>query len=208
MIKRVWTYVSNNALLSGLVLLGLGAWWKWSYVKVLLTALWTLLAGFGDWLMGTTEVSRVVLLADLLVLAALVSLAALQWYRSWASSAREAAPPGPPAAAPEEAPTAELKVTDGFTPSDLQLTASHVLLEYYPRKLQLPDLAAGMQQVTGMRVRVAPQAEIAQHMEAMVRWGAASIDHPGSEQAYYGLTQDGRDFMLDELSRRRITLNR
>jgi hypothetical protein len=79
--------------------------------------------------------------------------------------------------------------------------AAHVLIDFYPRKLLLPDLAAAMQRVAGfgspgMRA-VAPQGEIARQMEAMEQQGVATIDNPNTVGARYGLTRHGRDFMLE-----------
>jgi hypothetical protein len=199
MIRRTWTYVSNNALLAtiigGVVLLWLGAW-HWSDVKAFVTDL-------GAWLMGTTAVYRVVMLADFLGLAAVLAWVALWWHRSRASSA----PVVPPVSAPatlwdaSKHPEGNPKVADGFEPSQLQLMAAHVLCECYPRKLQLPDLAAAMKTLTRSPVRVAPQAEIARQMEDMLVNGVAVIVDPDSATASYGLTRNGRNFMLGAMGR-------
>src|ERR1700722_17881688 len=90
MIRRTWTYVSNNALLAtivgGVVVLALGTW-RWSDVKALLADVGAWFVHLGAWLIGTTEVYRVVMLADFLVLAAVITWAALWWRRGRASSA-------------------------------------------------------------------------------------------------------------------------
>jgi hypothetical protein len=53
-----------------------------------------------------------------------------------------------------------------------------------------------MRSLSGLPVAVAPQGEIARHMEEMARRGVAIIVEPDSPMAYYGLTRHGRDFML------------
>jgi hypothetical protein len=96
-------------------------------------------------------------------------------------------------------------VAEGFEPNRIQMLAAKVLTDQYPKRLQLPDLAAGMQNVAYrgvhpvMSVPVAPQAEIARQMEDMQQKGVATIDDPNSVMAYYGLTRHGRDFMLEKL---------
>jgi hypothetical protein len=102
----------------------------------------------------------------------------------------EGRPPVPPA-----------QVAEGFEPNRIQQIAARALIDGYPKRLQLPDLAAAMQRIAGGAVPmpVAPQGEIAQQMEAMEQAGVATIDDPNSVMAYYGLTRHGRDFMLENL---------
>ncbi len=83
----------------------------------------------------------------------------------------------------------------------MQMIAAKVLIDCYPRRLQLPDLAAAMQRLRGgvVPMPVAPQGEIGRQMEDMQQKGVATIDDPNSVMAYYGLTRHGRDFMLEKL---------
>jgi hypothetical protein len=206
MIKRTWTYVSNNALLAaiigGLVVLALGTW-RWSDVKALLADVGAWFVDVGVWLFGTTEVYRVVMLADFLVLAALLAWVGLWWSRGRASSVPVVAPVAAPAPSggAHKHTEGNPKVADGFEPNRIQMVAASVLCECYPQKLQLPDLAAAMQTLTHSLVRVAPQAEIARQMEDMLVNGVAVIVEPDSQTAYYGLTRNGRNFMLAEMGK-------
>ena len=176
-------------------------WWNWIAVKAFLADMGTWFAGVGAWLIGTTEVYRAVMLADFLVLAALLAWAALWWRRSRASSPPVVPPVSAPAPLPEKRPEGNPKVAEGFEPNRLQMIAAHVLCECYPRKLQMPDLAAAMQTLTRSVVRVAPQAEIARQMEDMAVQGVAVIVEPDSPMAYYGLTRNGRNFILAAMAK-------
>ena len=100
---------------------------------------------------------------------------------------------------PEEEP----RSIEDFEPSRIQMIAAKALIDRYPTRLQLADLAAAMQQVLGgvVPTPVAPRGEIARQMEDMQQKGIATIDDPNSVMAYYGLTRQGRDFMLDKLRR-------
>jgi hypothetical protein len=171
---------------------------NWAAVKAFFTGVNAGFANIGAWLMGTTEVYRVVMLADFLVLAVVLAWVALWWRRGRASTAPVVSPVSEPVPRGDASkyPEGNPKVADGFEPGQLQLMASHVLCECYPRKLQLPDLAAAMQTLTRSPVRVAPQAEIARQMEDMLVNGVAVIVDPDSATTYYGLTRNGRDFML------------
>lgn len=101
---------------------------------------------------------------------------------------------------PEETRNVGAKVAEGFEPNRVQLIAAKVLIDRYPKRLQLPDLASAMQQLAGgaIPMPVAPQGEIARQMENMERHGVAVIADPDSQMAYYGLTRHGRDFMLEK----------
>jgi hypothetical protein len=105
-------------------------------------------------------------------------------------------------AAEEEKSATRLPVIEAFKPSRIQALAAAVLIDRYPRRLMLEDLAAGMQDKTrsGLRVdppRVASQGEIAREMEDLAQRHVVIITDPGSQMAYYGLTIPGRDFMLN-----------
>jgi len=56
-----------------------------------------------------------------------------------------------------------------------------------------------MKSAAGLPVRVAPQAEIARELEDLERRSITYIINRGTPQAYYGLTDHGRDFMLERL---------
>jgi hypothetical protein len=98
-------------------------------------------------------------------------------------------------------PVPPAQVIEGFEPSRIQQIAARILIDRYPNRLQLPDLAAAMQKLSSgvVSMPVAPQGEIARQMEEMEQKGVATIDDPTSIVAYYGLTRHGRDFMLENL---------
>lgn len=70
----------------------------------------------------------------------------------------------------------------------------------------MEDLASHMQRYIRSPVRVAPQGQIAREIEDLERRSVAYILHRSTPGAYYGLTEHGRDFMLEQLRpQRRLT---
>jgi hypothetical protein len=92
-------------------------------------------------------------------------------------------------------------VIEDFEPNRVQWIATKTLIDRYPKRLQLPDLAADMKRYGGggpMEIPIAPQGEIARELEVLHGRGVVTIDDPNSPMAYYGLTRLGRNFMLEK----------
>lgn len=128
------------------------------------------------------------------------------WYLDQIKDAHEH-PEGRPEAAPQVTPQEPHQATPqatpaagDFEPNRVQLIAAKVLIDRYPKKFQLPDLADAMAHFAGgaLPAPVAPQGEIARQLEDMHQRGIVTIDDPESQMAYYGLTRHGRDFMLEK----------
>lgn len=122
------------------------------------------------------------------------------WYLDQIKDAREH-PEGEPETIPQAAPQATPPpAAEDFEPNRVQLIAAKVLIDRYPRRFQLPDLAKAMTHFAGgaLPVPVAPQGEIARQLEDMHQRGIVTIDDPESQLAYYGLTRHGCDFMLEK----------
>jgi hypothetical protein len=81
-----------------------------------------------------------------------------------------------------------------FEPSETQRPAATVLLETYPRAMNVGQIRVAMERMTELNVIVPPQAEIARELENLARRNVIKIGdgaHP-----HYELTVPGRDFML------------
>jgi hypothetical protein len=185
MIRRLWTYVSNNALLAtiigGVVLLGLGTW-RQSDVKAFLAGAGAWFADLGAWLMGTTEVYRLVTLAEFLVLAAF-AWAALWWHRSRASGAPVV----------DRAP----RVPADFDPTAVQMTALAVLLRNYD---QITTLAQLYESLLVIVKPAGGKPFLAREMEQLARAKVVRIDETGRTDRSYSLTMLGRDWYLDQMN--------
>lgn len=157
-------------------------------LKDLGTSLWPPLQRTLDWIVAPT------LPRGLLLLGVVITWFASAYFSKRATGVLKAAPEAAPVVAREEP-----RVED-FEPTRVQIIAARVLIERYPRRLQLPDLAAAMTQYAGgaIPMPVAPQGEIARQMEDLQRRGVANIDDINSPMAYYGLTRHGRNFMLEK----------
>src|SRR5271163_56374 len=179
MIRRFWTYVSNNALLAaiigGMVVLALGTW-RWSDVKAFLVGVRNWVAGIGTWLLGTTEVYRLVLLADFLVLATVLAWAGMWWYRG-----RGAGTPVSVAA---------------FNPTGVQLAAMATLLRNYAQTTTLAQLHEELKVLTE---RSGGKPFLARQMEELGRTDVVRIDETGRTDRSYSLTAEGRDWYLDQI---------
>jgi hypothetical protein len=160
--------------------------WNWKAVKSFLAGIGTWLAGVGAWLMGTTEVYRVVMLADFLVLAALLAWAALWWSRGRASSALVAAP---------VVPTAPRPPAD-FNPTGVQLAAMGALLQRYD---QITTLAQLHEHLNFLVQTLGGKPFLAREMEQLARADVVRIDETGRTDRSYSLTMQGRDWYLDQL---------
>jgi hypothetical protein len=92
-------------------------------------------------------------------------------------------------------------VIEDFEPNRVQWIATKTLIDRYPKRLQLPDLAQDMKRYGGggpMEIPIAPQGKIARELEVLHGRGVVTIDDPNSPMAYYGLTRLGRNLMLEK----------
>jgi hypothetical protein len=165
---------------------------------VVLALNWTAVKAFfgdvGTWLMGTTEVYRVVMIADFLVLtAAVFSWAALWRHRSRASSAPVVAPVAKPVVTPPRLPA-------DFDPTHLQIAIILVLMQQWQQQTSLQNV---VDMVEGVKPDLLPQlgdkAHVARELEILEAANVVSVDRLPANYGYYHLTPLGRDWAIKRM---------
>jgi hypothetical protein len=190
-IKKYFRELSIATLGSalGAVLAAILVAMNWITVKSILAGVGAWLASIGAWLMHTTEVYNVALLADFLVLAALLAWVALWWYRSRASSAAESVPK-----------VAQPCIPANFNPTLPQRAITVVLMQRWQKQSDLQCVADLVEQVKpGLVPKVLARAHIARDLELLETANVVSIDRRGLHDAYYHLTSLGRNWIIQRM---------
>jgi len=195
MLGRVWNYVSNNALVSGLLVLLIGSGSVWALVKPA-----------GDWLSADAHVARgsVVVLVLLLLTAAAIIYRLVVTLRRERTRAQAAATPQvarhaylrPMQPTPETLPK--------FAPETFQLTpvrcrALIALRDRVDAITTLENLYRFATRGPTWADVSTSKAQIQHDMEDAERAGIVSIERAGGYTQHFRLTTpDGRDWVIRE----------
>jgi DNA-binding transcriptional ArsR family regulator len=162
----------------------------WTAVKAFFADVGTRFASVGAWLMGTTEICRVVMLAEFMVLAAF-AWAALWWHRSSAVSA--------PVVAPVVAPPAP-SIPAGFKPTPLQIAIILALMKRWQKQANLKAITDLIEDFSPeLLPSMMAEAHISRELEALEAANVVTIDRLGTHHAYYHLTLLGRDWAIEAI---------
>lgn len=195
MLGRIWTYVSNNALVSGLLVLLLGN-----------ISLWALVKPAGDWLSADAHVMRgaAVLLLLLLLTAGAVILKQASTVRRLRARPTQVIMPSPipvvnSRVALVETPRPKTFDPDAFKLTPLRCRALLVLSNRVETRTTLRELHDEVFTYEGryMETNRSNKGRIQQDMEEAASAGIVRIESvPGGVANYYTLTEQGLKWML------------
>lgn len=205
----IWHDPVWSAVIAGLIVLAVagiagGIWrgrlWKGTGFVTLIVlccvTLWHFGGALGRWIAAPAQVSHGALLALLVVLFASGWVLARRRYGPVEPAPAASEPPAPPRrAAPED-----------FRLSNIQHAAASVMLECYPDRLDLETLQVRIVRPTPLDQALGNplplnRGLLAREMEGLERVGIVWIDRLGRTVSYYHLTDDGRNWLLDNIGR-------